>query len=129
MSDMDRDSEIEPEITEPDHHKQDAPGWIAGGVLLMMGLLLLVSNLTGAPFNNWWALFILIPALGSLYIALKNYGEIGAMTEAVRKPMTGGLILLMVSVMFLFDLNWAALWPFFLIIAGGMLLLTAIWPR
>ncbi len=128
MSD-DRDAEIEPEKTEAKHHEKDAPGWIAGGVLLMMGLLLLVSNLTGAPFNNWWALFILIPALGSLYTGLKHYSEAGAFTEAARKPITGGLILLMISVIFLFNLDWSTLWPFFLIVAGGMMLVTAIWPR
>jgi hypothetical protein len=129
MSDSDWNTELEPTLPESNHHKQDAPGWIAGGVLLMMGLLFLVSNVTGAPFNNWWALFILTPALGSLYIGLKNYTEEGAFTAAVRKPLTGGFILLMVSVMFLFNLDWGMLWPFFLIIAGGTLLVAAVWPR
>ena len=110
------------------HHRKEAPQWIAGGVLLMIGVLLMVSNVTGAPFDNWWALFIMIPALGSLYIALRNYNEAGAMTEAVSKPLTGGLILLVVSLMFLFSANWGSLWPLLLIIAGGGLLLTALWP-
>ena len=74
------------------------------------------------------ALFILIPALGSLYIAMRNYGEAGAMTEAVSKPLTGGLILLVVSFMFLFDLDWANLWPLLLIIAGAGMLFTAFGP-
>jgi hypothetical protein len=117
---------------EPEEHrerpKREAPQWIAGGVLLMIGVLLIVSNVTGAGFDNWWALFILIPALGSLYVAMRNYSEAGAMTEAVRKPLTGGLILLVVSLMFLFNLDWGNLWPLLLIIAGGGLLLTALWP-
>lgn len=124
MSDKEWEEDEQPVL-----EKKDGPPWIAGGVLLLMGLLLLVSRITGAPFNNWWALFILIPALGSLYVALTNYSRVGAMTEAVRKPLTGGLILLLVSVIFLFDLDWGAFWPFLLIIAGGLMLLTALWPR
>jgi len=109
--------------------RKEGPPWIAGGILLMMGLLLLVSNITGRSFDNWWALFILIPALGSLYVALRHYTETGTMSEDVRKPLVGGLILLVVSLMFLFNLSWSNLWPFLLIIAGGGLLLTALWPE
>jgi hypothetical protein len=129
MSDSDWEAEIEAEEYRPKHHKKDAPGWIAGGVFMMMGILLLVSSITGAPFDNWWALFILIPALGSLYVAMRTYTETGAMMEAVRKPLTGGLILLLVSVMFLFNLDWGRYWPFILIIAGGGLGVTALWPK
>jgi hypothetical protein len=129
MPDSDWETEIEAEESRPERHKKDAPGWIAGGVFVMMGVLLLVSNITGASFDNWWALFILIPALGSLYIAMRTYNEVGAMTEAVRKPLTGGLILLLVSVMFLFNLNWGRYWPFILLIVGGSLIVTALWPR
>ena len=127
--DWESESESETEDRKPPGNHKDGPPWIAGGVLVMMGLLLLVSNITGTPFNNWWALFILIPALGSLYAALKNYSEVGAMTESVRKPLTGGMILLTVSVIFLFDLDWSTMWPFLLVIAGGMMLLTAIRSR
>jgi hypothetical protein len=65
----------------------------------------------------------------SLYAAMRNFGETGAMTESVRKPLTGGLILLLVSVMFLFNIDWSRFWPFFLILSGGTILLTAFWPR
>jgi hypothetical protein len=129
MAEEEWEEEIESEPESHEDHRKEAPGWIAGGVLLMLGLLLLVSNITGAPFNNWWALFILIPALGSLYIALRNYGQTGAMTESVRKPLTGGLILFLVSLMFLFEIDWSRFWPFLLIIVGGTLLLGAAWPR
>jgi phosphatidylserine synthase len=112
----------------PERSKRDGPPWIAGGVLVMIGVLLLASNLTGASFDNWWALFILIPAFGSLYVALVNYNEAGGMTQSVRKPLTGGIILLLVCIMFLFELPWGTLWPFLLIIAGGTMLVTAMWP-
>jgi len=42
--------------------------WIAGVILVVLGGIFLVRNtgILNYSFTNWWALFILIPALGSL---------------------------------------------------------------
>ena len=119
------------EVVEERREGRSGGAWIWGVVLILMGALFLFQNIGkfNFPFYNWWALFILIPALGSLYVAMRTYSEVGAMTEAVRKPLTGGLILLLVSVMFLFNLDWARYWPFILLIVGGGLMVTALWPR
>ncbi len=118
--------------TEPPHeprHVRGGEGWIAGAVLLALGLIFLLNNLGlfSMRLNNWWALFILIPAVGSFSTAYRMYrGNGGHMTEAVRGPLIGGLILTTVTLVFLLGLSWGVIWPVFLIIIGVGALLTAL---
>ena len=46
---------------------------ILGGILILIGVVFLAQNLTDFDLGNWnwWALFILIPAVGSLANALR----------------------------------------------------------
>lgn len=114
---------------EPRHTNDGSQAWIAGAVLLALGLIFLLRNLGifDLRLNNWWALFILIPAVGSFSTAYRMYrGNGGHMTEAVRGPFIGGLILTAVTLVFLFGLSWAVVWPVFLIIVGVGALLTAL---
>ena len=46
-------------------------------VFILVGGALLVSNLTDFSLNNWWALFMLIPAGAILTNAWRDYQEIG----------------------------------------------------
>ncbi len=116
----------------PEEKKESSPAskfttWIVGGVLILVGVVFIIGNVTGFQFRNWWALFILIPAFGSLgtaYSMFKKNG--GRFTAASRGPLVGGLILLFITAIFIFDLNWGAMWPVLLIIAGVGLLLTAL---
>ena len=48
------------------HHRSDAAPWVFGGVLIVAGVFMLLRNMLGLDFGNWWSLFILIPAIGSL---------------------------------------------------------------
>jgi len=100
------------------------PGWIAGGVLILVGIVFIIRNVSGFGLDNWWALFILIPSLGSLLTAFQMYEKNGRrFTAASRGPLIGGLVLLAVTAVFLFNLNWGRIWPLFLVLAGlGMLL-------
>ena len=100
------------------------PAWIAGGVLILIGIVFIVRNVTGFSFDNWWALFILIPALGSLVTSFQMYERHGRkFTAASRGPLVGGLFLLGLTAVFLFKLDWGRIWPFILILAGlGVLL-------
>ena len=93
---------------------------IGGGVLVLIGAVFLVQNLTDLDLVNWnwWALFILIPALGSLVRVWQTYQTEGQLTAATRGPLIGGLVMLLITAIFLFNLNWGAMWPVFLIIAG-----------
>jgi drug/metabolite transporter (DMT)-like permease len=106
------------------------PAWIAGGVLILIGIVFIVRNVTGLELHNWWALFILIPALGSLATAWQMFQKNGRrFTAASRGPLVGGIVLLAVAAVFLFSLDWALAWPFLLILGGGALLLTSLKGR
>jgi len=100
---------------EPSRHMP----WVGGLILIALGLIFLAQNFGGFALNNWWALFILIPACGSFATAWRIYQTNGRKwTGAVTGPLTGGLILTAVSGIFLFGLDIGRLWPVFLILAG-----------
>ena len=104
------------------------PAWIAGGVLILVGAVFLLRNVAGFSLENWWALFILIPAVGSLWTAWTLYQRNGRkLSPAARGPLVGGVVLLTVMAFFLFNVDWGRAWPVFLIIAGVAALLSAIW--
>jgi hypothetical protein len=113
--------------TQKPRNRPRQPSWIVGGVLVLVGVVFLLRTVTGVELHNWWALFILIPALGSLATAwqmfVRNGRRFGA---ASRGPLIGGLILLAISAIFLFGLDWAYAWPFILIVAGAGILLSSL---
>ena len=91
-------------------------------VLIGLGLILLLQQVAGFSFDNWWALFILIPAVSTLSGAWQAYRR-GGFTSRVTGNLVGGLNLLLVALIFLFNWNWGRVWPVFLIIIGGGALL------
>lgn len=94
--------------------------WIPGVALIGIGLVFLAQNYLGQEIHNWWALFILIPVFFTLergYASLRA----GRSAEAIGQLM-GGLVLVALIVIFLFDLPLGQLWPIFLIIGGLSLL-------
>ena len=117
-----------------EHHHPDGrprqPAWIVGGALTLVGVVFLLRTVTGVELHNWWALFILIPAIGSLATAWQMFVRNGRrFTAASRGPLIGGLVLLAISAIFLFSIDWAIAWPFILIIAGAGVLLSAVRSR
>lgn len=117
----------EPPRTEEAHAERAGPGWLPGAILIVVGLIFLARNFAGFTLHNWWALFILIPAIGSLASAWRLYQTAGRrMTAAVRGPLIGGLILLLVTAIFLFNLDWGKVWPAFIIVVGIGVLLSAL---
>ncbi len=118
----------------PEQHHDDShsprPAWIAGGVLILLGIIFIVRNIAGLSLGNWWALFILIPAIGSLMTAFRMYERNGGrFTSASRGPLVGGLVLLAITAVFLFHLEWGKVWPLILILVGLGLLLTSLERR
>jgi len=103
------------------------PAWIVGGVLILVGVIFIIKNVSGFELHNWWALFILIPAFASLGTAYTMYRKNeGRFTAASRGPLIGGLVLLFVAGVFLFNLDWGAMWPVLLIIVGAGVLLSVL---
>jgi len=97
-----------------DTHKN----WIGGVILIAIGVIFLFTNLGHFHLNNWWALFILIPAISNFGSAWDNYRKHGRLTKSGRGSITGGLILSLIAFTFIFEWSWSIIWPVFLIIGG-----------
>ncbi|HEY3343950.1 MAG TPA: hypothetical protein VGJ97_03415 [Anaerolineaceae bacterium] len=110
-----------PPDSPPQKHNTNA-AWIGGLVLIVIGIVFLLQNLNllgPLPLlRNWWALFILIPAVGAFLRVAQDIQANGRLTGLGRGSLISGLFMGFVSAVFLFDLNWAVIWPIFLIIAG-----------
>ena len=110
---------------QPDTEQSSRGGipWVPGLILIGLGLIFLLNNTTGYYINNWWALFILIPAIGSFSKAADIMRSEGGFTSQAWGALAGGIIFTLVASAFLFNLDWGLIWPVFLIIGGlGMFL-------
>ncbi len=103
-------------------------GWIGGVILILIGVVFLLQNLTGLSLENWWALFILIPAVGAFANAWNNYRSNERLTSAGRGSLIGGFVLTFIAAVFLFNLDFGNLWPVFIILAGLAILSNALLP-
>jgi hypothetical protein len=102
-----------------------APSWIPGLVLIGLGVLFLLTNLTGYRLDNWWALFILIPAINNFSAAVNQYRHAGSVDRHARSHLFWGFFFVLLSSAFLFNVDFGLFWPAFIILAGlGMLLNT-----
>ena len=108
--------------------RRHRPAWVPGLVLVLIGLAFLAQSVAAPRPDNWWAFFLLIPAATSLAAAWDRYQRSGRL-GAARGGLIGGIVLLTVAAIFLLGLDWGAVWPVFLIIAGLSALLAAVSPR
>ncbi len=105
-------------------------GWMGGAVLIVIGVVYLIQNFTGNPvLFNWWALFIVIPAIGAFSSAWDQYQKHGNLTNGAIGSLIGGLVLTMIAATFLFGLSFGNIGPIIIILAGVALLITALVPR
>jgi hypothetical protein len=104
-------------------------GWFAGVILIILGLIFLLEQMNIPFLENWWALFILIPAFWAFIAAWDNYKEAGRMTRRATGGLVGGLFLTALTLVFLLILGGGFLWPALLILGGLALLLTAFLPE
>lgn len=96
--------------------------WIGAVALIVLGILFLLSeNKVFLLTGNWWAIFIAIPALLMFYNAYTAYNRDHHTTPDVRKNVTGGVILTLVTIMAATD-RWSSLWPLFIIAIGVLIL-------
>ena len=87
-------------------------------VLIVLGVVLLLQRVGDFSFDNWWALFILIPVLSAFASAFEIWRRAGRFTFAVWSTFYGGLFPLLVAVLFLFNMDWGKYWPLFIILGG-----------
>lgn len=111
---------IEPSTVKPP--RRSGAWW---GLLLIFAGVIIFAQQAGwlGPRYNWWALFILIPAFGSLTGAFYAFQHSGKFNAAVRSGLGSGLIILTVALMFLFGLDWSKFWPLMVIVPGFAILL------
>lgn len=105
--------------------------WVAGLILILLGTAFLMQNMGtfSIPFRNWWALFILMPAIGAFSRAFRVYKHAdNRLTTQARNSLFVGLILTIVSGLFLFDLNWSLFGPLLIILVGLGILLNNMLP-
>jgi hypothetical protein len=93
-----------------------------------VGIFLLLQNLTSFSLKNWWALLILIPAAGGFANSWRIHRSSKRLSVPARASLIGGILLTMVTAIFLLDLNWTVLGPVLIILAGLGLLINVILP-
>ncbi len=103
-------------------HRRHSRRWVPGLILILLGVVFLVNNLTGFEIQNWWALFILIPAFSAFSRAWERFNQAGTLDRHARQSLLGGLIMTGVAAIFLFNLNWMWFGPVLLILLGLTLL-------
>ena len=92
---------------------------MAGGTLLIVGLVFTAVNLLGnGRLENWWSFFILLPGLLFLGMGrLMGTGN-GRFAFLSRSSSGIGLVVVTVALMFLLNLNWEVWWPMMIIMPG-----------
>jgi hypothetical protein len=60
--------------------------WVAGAILILIGIFIMLQNLTSFELENWWALFIMIPALGAFGNAWRAYQNDGRLSGRHAPP-------------------------------------------
>lgn len=100
-------------------------GVIGGLILIFIGLAFLAVRFIDVPlFENWWALFILFPAVVVLVNAIRLWRRDG-FTSDVAGHITGFSVLATVGSIFLLGLDMGTWWPLIPIAIGLALLLRA----
>ena len=104
------------------------PGNFFWGIILVFAGVFVLSQQLGwlGPNFNWWAIFIFIPAIGSLTGAYTEYRKNGRFNAGVRSALGSGLIILTVAVILLLGLSWRVWWPLMVIVPGFSLFLNGL---
>ncbi len=88
-------------------------------ILIVVGVALLLGRAgLGIRLDNWWALFILIPAATALAAAYRAYQAAGGIDREVTSRGLSGAILLLVTAVFLFGLDWGLMGAVVIILVG-----------
>lgn len=105
--------------------------WIAGIILIVLGGAFLMQNMGTYrfPLQNWWALFILIPAVGAFDTAFRAYRSTGTFTATARGSLLVGIVLALVTAAFLFNISWTYFGPALVILAGLGILMNGMIGR
>lgn len=105
-------------------------GATTGLVAIVIGMVFLLWNfgvrLPFMRYQNWWALFILIGAVGPLSYAVHRYRENHKLDSTAWHSLVSAAAIIFVALLFLLNLDWSLWWPGFIII-GGLYMVTGHW--
>jgi hypothetical protein len=99
---------------------------VPGVILILLGLVFLLQNMGYSSLENWWALFILLPALGSLGNAWRAYQDEGRLNSQAVGSLFVGTVLLVVTAVLFFGMEWTFIGPVLIILAGIAVLATGM---
>ena len=101
-----------------------------GITITLAGVALMLWTTGTLRLGHWWALFIIIPAFGTLGDAVRLFRRSGnRFTQSVASTLTGSLFIGAVAVMFLFSLDWSRYWGIFIVLAGLSTIFSAVGSR
>ena len=110
-------------------HGSRRHGWIWGIILVILGVALLLENLGFRFLENWWAVFILIPAYWAYVGAWDIYQDNNRLTRRAASSLTVGVLLTILAFVFLVNIAFGVYWPVLLIAGGLALLMTGLIPE
>jgi len=88
-------------------------------IFIIVGAGLIMSNITGFAFKNWWALFMLVPVSMFAQNIYRDYQANGRITSRSTGSIIVVISILAGAAVFLFEaVTWGMIWPIGLIIAG-----------
>lgn len=90
-----------------------------GVILIIMGGIILLRSYTSLEMNNWWALFLLIPAVGFFATAWRRFPEGGEFRKrGFARQIIFGLLFMSLSIIFFLELDWKFILPVLLLLLG-----------
>lgn len=113
----------------------DRNAWANGApigalVLIALGLVLFLQNFGVNLPDNWWAFFLLIPAVGSFVTAQRHYqANNGNIDGEIIGLMISGTIFTALFAAFYFHFDWGYFGPIVLIAIGLGIIARQYWGR
>lgn len=103
--------------------------WVGGAILIAVGVVFLLSDMGYSLPANWWAIFILIPAVAALVRAWRIWQGVDGPSDALWGPLVSGIILAVISVALFFGVDLGAIWPILLILLGVVVIFGNVWRQ
>lgn len=101
------------------HEQGQNSNVIMAGIFIVVGAVLIINNVTGFGFNNWWVLFMLIPLAAFVRNIYADYQAHGRVTATSTGSIIATMAILLTAATFLFEaITWGMIWPVGLIFAG-----------
>ncbi len=101
--------------------------WVGGAILILLGVVFLLQNTGTLIFGNWWALFILLPAVGAFSAAWRSYDRDGGqISGATLGSLIAGLVFTGLTVVLFFGFDLTFIGPAALILIGVGVLAAAL---